>query len=151
MRDEKKRSKKRVAWMAPQQKRDAFPKRKAHKHAKGSCGKKLVGLLAPGVENAEMKWTRESRAAAAQHERDLGREAAAAAAERDADDAAAWLDEADEAAALACDEADEAAALACDEADEAALAWEEEAARLCEECEAAAAELDDASAATRQD
>ena len=140
MRDEKKRSKKRVAWMAPQQKRDAFPKRKAHKHAKGSCGKKLVGLLAPGVENAEMKWTRESRAAAAQHERDLGREAAAAAAERDADDAAAWLDE-----------ADEAAALACDEADEAALAWEEEAARLCEECEAAAAELDDASAATRQD
>ena len=62
MRDEKKRSKKRVAWMAPQQKRDAFPKRKAHKHAK--CGgKKLVGLLAPGVENAEMKWTRESRAA----------------------------------------------------------------------------------------
>ena len=140
MRDEKKRSKKRVAWMAPQQKRDAFPKRKAHKHAKGGCGKKLVGLLAPGVENAEMKWTRESRAAAAQHERDLGREAAAAAAERDADDAAAWLDE-----------ADEAAALACDEADEAALAWEEEAARLCEECEAAAAELDDASAATRQD
>ena len=139
MRDEKKRSKKRVAWMAPQQKRDAFPKRKAHKHAK--CGgKKLVGLLAPGVENAEMKWTRESRAAAAQHERDVGREAAAAAAERDADDAAAWLDE-----------ADEAAALACDEADEAALAWEEEAARLCEECEAAAAELDDASAATRQD
>ena len=139
MRDEKKRSKKRVAWMAPQQKRDAFPKRKAHKHAK-ACGKKLVGLLAPGVENAEMKWTRESRAAAAQHERDLGREAAAAAAERDADDAAAWLDE-----------ADEAAALACDEADEAALAWEEEAARLCEECEAAATELDDASAATRQD
>ena len=137
MRDEKKRSKKRVAWMAPQQKRDAFPKRKAHKHAKGGCGKKLVGLLAPGVENAEMKWTRESRAAAAQHERDLGREAAAAAAERDADDAAAWLDEADEAAAY--------------EADEAALAWEEEAARLCEECEAAAAELDDASAATRQD
>ena len=137
MRDEKKRSKKRVAWMAPQQKRDAFPKRKAHKHAKGCAGKKLVGLLAPGVENAEMKWTRESRAAAAQHERDLGREAAAAAAERDADDAAAWLDEADEAAAY--------------EADEAALAWEEEAARLCEECEAAAAELDDASAATRQD
>lgn len=137
MRDEKKRSKKRVAWMAPQQKRDAFPKRKAHKHAKGGCGKKLVGLLAPGVENAEMKWTRESRAAAAQHERDLGREAAAAAAERDADDAAAWLDEAAEAAAY--------------EADEAALAWEEEAARLCEECEAAAAELDDASAATRQD
>lgn len=133
MRDEKKRSKKRVAWMAPQQKRDAFPKRKAHKHAQG-CGKKLVGLLAPGVENAEMKWTRESRAAAAQHERDLGREAAAAAAERDADDAAAWLDEA-----------------AAYEADEAALAWEEEAARLCEECEAAAAELDDASAATRQD
>ena len=137
MRDEKKRSKKRVAWMAPQQKRDAFPKRKAHKRAKGGCGKKLVGLLAPGVENAEMKWTRESRAAAAQHERDLGREAAAAAAERDADDAAAWLDEADEAAAY--------------EADEAALAWEEEAARLCEECEATAAELDDASAATRQD
>ena len=137
MRDEKKRSKKRVAWMAPQQKRDAFPKRKAHKHAKGCAGKKLVGLLAPGVENAEMKWTRESRAAAAQHERDLGREAAAAAAERDADDAAAWLDEADDAAAY--------------EADEAALAWEEEAARLCEECEAAAAELDDASAATRQD
>ena len=137
MRDEKKRSKKRVAWMAPQQKRDAFPKRKAHKHAKGCVGKKLVGLLAPGVENAEMKWTRESRAAAAQHERDLGREAAAAAAERDADDAAAWLDEAAEAAAY--------------EADEAALAWEEEAARLCEECEAAAAELDDASAATRQD
>jgi len=136
MRDEKKRSKKRVAWMAPQQKRDAFPKRKAHKHAK-ACGKKLVGLLAPGVENAEMKWTRESRAAAAQHERDLGREAAAAVAERDADDAAAWLDEADEAAAY--------------EADEAALAWEEEAARLCEECEAAATELDDASAATRQD
>ena len=137
MRDEKKRSKKRVAWMAPQQKRDAFPKRKAHKHAKGCAGKKLVGLLAPGVENAEMKWTRESRAAAAQHERDLGHEAAAAAAERDADEAAAWLDEADEAAAY--------------EADEAALAWEEEAARLCEECEAAAAELDDASAATRQD
>ena len=134
MRDEKKRSKKRVAWMAPQQKRDAFPKRKAHKHAKGCAGKKLVGLLAPGVENAEMKWTRESRAAAAQHERDLGREAAAAAAERDADEAAAWLDEA-----------------AAYEADEAALAWEEEAARLCEECEAAAAELDDASAATRQD
>ena len=107
MRDEKKRSKKRVAWMAPQQKRDAFPKRKAHKHAKGSCGKKLVGLLAPGVENAEMKWTRESRAAAAQHERDLGRE-----------------DEADEAAAYEADEAalawEEEAARLCEECEAAA-------------------------------